>query len=575
MEEAKQEAVARICELCKMEDAETTLNEPLRGVRDRISELTVASPIPQNWQSLRQFFSSPSQTFPKQATLVTFYATMAIPRPLVYALWSVLAARSALAAPSMMASSGFTASFARISRASLSGLNESVGGRLEYGYPAAQPCFQKFEGSLNDPKTDQQKCEEVQAGWKTEAWYASSDSFGAYPTAGWSTCQAKAQSCLLDYQNVSDPDVLATTCFQGSVPPLYIAVQQPSDIQAAFTFVKKHNIPLVIKNTGHDYKGRSSAPSSLALWTHQLNTMSYSNAFVAERCPRESVSEAVILGSGVTSHQAIEFAESLNRTLVTGACGSVGLAGGWYAAGGHSAISNDVSTLMSILPERAANVRADTQHGLGVKTRRRTPLQNRKHHAETYIDTGELWYSPTARSGSGSHFLLHPVCSKTVINFITPSALAETQRAMRSGLMTAYPVDPTRPVYGAPLQLEFATPFNTPAIGGTSETPAWRTAVVHAIFTAATYWNSTSEEITASNTQVSAATQYLRDISPDSGAYLSESALHEPEWQKSFWGLENYAKLSALKKKYDPHTLLTSWHAIDFDPEDERFRCYP
>ncbi|KAL8292246.1 hypothetical protein RQP46_001712 [Phenoliferia psychrophenolica] len=160
------------------------------------------------------------------------------------------------------------------------------------------------------------------------------------------------------------------------------------------------------------------------------------------------------------------------------------------------------------------------------------------------------------------------------VNFNTSNALAETQRAMRSAMATAYPVDPTRPVYGAPVQLEFATPFNTPATGGTSETPAWRTAVVHAIFTAETYWNSTSEEIAASHTQVSAAAQYLRDISPQSGAYLSESALHEPNWQESFWGRDNYARLSALKKRFDPHTLLTSWHAIDFNPEDPRFACY-
>jgi hypothetical protein len=66
---------------------------------------------------------------------------------------------------------------------------------------------------------------------------------------------------------------------------LKIDVRCPEDVSAAFTFSEKINVPLVIKNTGvrfhlrdlgtklmtvlpeqHDYKGRSSAPHSLALW---------------------------------------------------------------------------------------------------------------------------------------------------------------------------------------------------------------------------------------------------------------------------------------------------------------------
>lgn len=51
---------------------------------------------------------------------------------------------------------------------------------------------------------------------------------------------------------------------------LQIDVRTPGDIQAALAFSRTTAIPLVIHNTGHDYKGRSSAPNSLALWTHNL-----------------------------------------------------------------------------------------------------------------------------------------------------------------------------------------------------------------------------------------------------------------------------------------------------------------
>ena len=38
---------------------------------------------------------------------------------------------------------------------------------------------------------------------------------------------------------------------------------------------RKHNIRLIIKNTGHDYMGRSVAPGSLSLWTHHLKSITY------------------------------------------------------------------------------------------------------------------------------------------------------------------------------------------------------------------------------------------------------------------------------------------------------------
>src|SRR6266513_932262 len=72
-----------------------------------------------------------------------------------------------------------------------------------------------------------------------------------------------------------DPAVLMpikATCFQGSVPDQMIDVQCIKDIQAAFKFAKDTKTPLVIKNTGHDWKGRSSGPGSLALWTHNLRS---------------------------------------------------------------------------------------------------------------------------------------------------------------------------------------------------------------------------------------------------------------------------------------------------------------
>lgn len=59
---------------------------------------------------------------------------------------------------------------------------------------------------------------------------------------------------------------LDATCYQGNLPDYYIDVRKVSDIQAGLNFADEHGIPLVIKNTGHDYKGRSAGRHSLAIW---------------------------------------------------------------------------------------------------------------------------------------------------------------------------------------------------------------------------------------------------------------------------------------------------------------------
>jgi FAD/FMN-containing dehydrogenase len=46
----------------------------------------------------------------------------------------------------------------------------------------------------------------------------------------------------------------------------------------------------------------------------------------------------------------------------------------------------------------------------------------------------------------------------------------------------------------------------------------------------------------------------LRAVSPEGGAYVSESNFFEKDWKHSYWG-SNYPRLASLKKKYDPSGL--------------------
>jgi len=53
----------------------------------------------------------------------------------------------------------------------------------------------------------------------------------------------------------------------------------------------------------------------------------------------------------------------------------------------------------------------------------------------------------------------------------------------------------------------------------------------------------------------------LRKVAPDPGSYVSESSYFEADWQRSYWG-ENYARLMAVKAKYDPDGLFFVHHGV-------------
>jgi hypothetical protein len=101
---------------------------------------------------------------------------------------------------------------------------------------------------------------------------------------------------------------LGFPCEQGNIPILGADVRTVSDIQAAVQFSAKHNLRLVIKNTGyvyivswprptihltafsirHDYLGRSMARGAFMIWTHNLKNITYDDDFVPDGAPHSS-----------------------------------------------------------------------------------------------------------------------------------------------------------------------------------------------------------------------------------------------------------------------------------------------
>ncbi|KAK7054541.1 hypothetical protein VNI00_003739 [Paramarasmius palmivorus] len=183
-----------------------------------------------------------------------------------------------------------------------------------------------------------------------------------YTNPQWETCQSTGEQCLFDSQRDIAPEY-RQNCRIGSVPAYFIDIHSEQDVLTAFRFSKEHNVSLVIKNTGHDYKGRSSAPGSLGLWVRLLqefiDAISYERNFIPEGCYSDVPLPAVYLGAGVQWYEAFDFAEENNITLVGGSDRTVGTSGGWLQGGGHSMLSNT----MGLGVDRALQFRVVTPDG--------------------------------------------------------------------------------------------------------------------------------------------------------------------------------------------------------------------
>jgi FAD/FMN-containing dehydrogenase len=61
--------------------------------------------------------------------------------------------------------------------------------------------------------------------------------------------------------------------------------------------------------------------------------------------------------------------------------------------------------------------------------------------------------------------------------------------------------------------------------------------------------------------RVGQAMDLIRALTPGSGSYVNETDYFEPDWQRSFWGV-NYPRLLAIKHAYDPAGVFRVHHGV-------------
>ena len=201
--------------------------------------------------------------------------------------------------------------------------NSSVGGNLYSTVPLGSSCFP------TSAEYNNVSCANVKMNFMNGSFRESV--YGAMQYTQWETCGTA--SCVPSLQG---PET--SQCSLGRLSPFYVRAQEPAHISATLQFAQAHQLQISIKNTGHDYLGRSAAPNSLAIWTADLKNMSYQANFTAYNCncPSSNSQNIGIVGAGVVGSEAAAFFDRYGMASPAGQCPSVGLAGGYGQGGGHS-----------------------------------------------------------------------------------------------------------------------------------------------------------------------------------------------------------------------------------------------
>ncbi|KAL9107856.1 MAG: hypothetical protein Q9227_007274 [Pyrenula ochraceoflavens] len=121
----------------------------------------------------------------------------------------------------------------------------------------------------------------------------------------------------------------------GNYVDYAVNVSKSEDVVQAISFASQHNIRFVIRNTGHDYNGKSTGAGALAVWMHNLKDISFLNWNDSHYRGK-----AIKMGAGVQGIEAYKAANAQGLAVVSGECPTVGIAGGYTQGGGHSALAS-------------------------------------------------------------------------------------------------------------------------------------------------------------------------------------------------------------------------------------------
>ncbi|KAF2176417.1 FAD binding domain-containing protein [Zopfia rhizophila CBS 207.26] len=199
-------------------------------------------------------------------------------------------------------------------------LNMTVEGNLRSVTPPGNVCFKSFKGQST---YNAEKCTETTANNLVAAWVVKDPTHVMWPFYTNNTCDAAA--------NQQDKD-----CTIGYYPEYVIIAKKKEHIIAGVKFARENNMRLVIRNTGHDFMGRSTGRGSLAINTHSFQDINFIKKYTGAG---NWDGGAVTVGAGVMFRDLYPLAFKRNVVVIGGECPTVGIAGGYIQGGGHGPLS--------------------------------------------------------------------------------------------------------------------------------------------------------------------------------------------------------------------------------------------
>ncbi|KAE8145761.1 hypothetical protein BDV25DRAFT_170259 [Aspergillus avenaceus] len=189
-------------------------------------------------------------------------------------------------------------------------------GALIKTVPLAASCYSDW------PQYDSDKCKVVSDNWTVSYLHAADPASIMWPLYEGRTCLPTDDS--------------SETCTVGGYSSYAVNVSTVAQIQLAINFARNAGLRLVVKNTGHDFNGKSTGAGALGIWTHHLKDMEYYEDYQGPgyRGP------VVKMGAGVQASEIYTLAKKLGFTAVGGEGKTVGVAGGYVLGGGHSPMSS-------------------------------------------------------------------------------------------------------------------------------------------------------------------------------------------------------------------------------------------
>jgi FAD/FMN-containing dehydrogenase len=126
-------------------------------------------------------------------------------------------------------------------------------------------------------------------------------------------------------------------CSRGGFPKYVMNATEPKHVQLAVNFARNTGVRLVIKNTGHDFLGKSGGKDALSIWTHWMKDIEYIEEYNDSNL--NYTGPAFKSGVGVQAFEIYKAAHEKGRVVVGGEGETVGVMGGYILGGGHSPLT--------------------------------------------------------------------------------------------------------------------------------------------------------------------------------------------------------------------------------------------